>query len=118
MWREIGGAHGRRRRKSDGGAAAADRPERAWKREAAASRTSPRCPPHRPTHTHTHAHALTRQTLTAVNLGALPTAAAALAACLRSDPGSEPRPPTLPYTTLADGAPYLAPRRLDLRGKR
>ena len=58
------------------------------------------------------------QTLTAGNLASLPTAARAVAACLRSEPGAEPRPPTLPYTTLTDGAPFLKPRRLDLRGTR
>lgn len=68
---------------------------------------------HRPSAFHTHT-----QTLTSGRLASLPPAARALTTCLRSEPGAEPAPADLPYTTLADGAPYLAPRRLDLRGKR
>ena len=71
----------------------------------------------RPAHSYA-THLDIPQTLTAGNFTSLPTAARALAACLRSDPGSEPRPPAVPYTTLVDGDACLAPRRLDLRGKR
>jgi hypothetical protein len=53
-------------------------------------------------------HLFHQQTLVAWR-GGVPAAFRALTACLRSDPGAEPR---TPYVTLTDGAPFLASREV------